>query len=134
MMPAEIFPTQVRTTCHGFAAAAGKAGALVAAVGFPFVTSEVTLFLLSGYAALIASVITFVTLPEPTQLDLQEVDTQWHLTRMGRRGEYRGPALYPQFLSWYERQKLYSSFAAAGGGGTTTTIADDHYNHAMDDF
>ncbi|KAK9271448.1 hypothetical protein L1049_027039 [Liquidambar formosana] len=34
VVPAEIFPTRFRSTCHGFQAAAGKAGAIVGAMGF----------------------------------------------------------------------------------------------------
>ncbi|KAF8044110.1 hypothetical protein BT93_A2175 [Corymbia citriodora subsp. variegata] len=33
VLPAELFPTRVRSTCHALSAAAGKAGALVAAFG-----------------------------------------------------------------------------------------------------
>ncbi|URE03584.1 Sugar transporter, partial [Musa troglodytarum] len=34
IVPAEIFPARLRSTCHGISAAAGKAGALVGAFGF----------------------------------------------------------------------------------------------------
>ncbi|XP_043691039.1 probable inorganic phosphate transporter 1-3 [Telopea speciosissima] len=34
VVPAEIFPARMRSTCHGISAAAGKAGALVGAFGF----------------------------------------------------------------------------------------------------
>ncbi|KAG2301920.1 hypothetical protein Bca52824_030571 [Brassica carinata] len=34
VVPAEIFPARLRTTCHGISAAAGKAGAIVGAFGF----------------------------------------------------------------------------------------------------
>ncbi|KAJ1298766.1 hypothetical protein BS78_01G479000 [Paspalum vaginatum] len=34
IVPAEIFPAQLRSTCHGISAAAGKAGAIVGAFGF----------------------------------------------------------------------------------------------------
>uniref|UniRef100_J3KTY9 H(+)/Pi cotransporter n=1 Tax=Oryza brachyantha TaxID=4533 RepID=J3KTY9_ORYBR len=36
IMPAEIFPAHVRTTCHGISAAAGKVGASRGAVGFMY--------------------------------------------------------------------------------------------------
>ena len=35
IIPSEVFPTQIRATCHGIAAAAGKAGAVVGGAGFP---------------------------------------------------------------------------------------------------
>ncbi|KAI9087480.1 hypothetical protein K1719_030620 [Acacia pycnantha] len=34
VVPAEIFPARLRSTCHGISAAAGKAGAIVGAFGF----------------------------------------------------------------------------------------------------
>ena len=34
IVPAEIFPARLRSTCHGISAAAGKAGAMVGAFGF----------------------------------------------------------------------------------------------------
>ncbi|XP_061364256.1 low affinity inorganic phosphate transporter 1-like [Gastrolobium bilobum] len=34
VVPAEIFPARLRSTCHGLSAAAGKAGAIVGAFGF----------------------------------------------------------------------------------------------------
>lgn len=34
VVPAEIFPVRLRSTCHGIPAAAGKAGAIVGAFGF----------------------------------------------------------------------------------------------------
>lgn len=33
VLPAELFPTRVRSTCHAISAASGKAGAIVAAFG-----------------------------------------------------------------------------------------------------
>lgn len=36
IIPAEIFPARLRSTCHGISAAAGKAGATVGAIGFLF--------------------------------------------------------------------------------------------------
>jgi len=34
IVPAEIFPARIRSTCHGISAAAGKAGAIIGALGF----------------------------------------------------------------------------------------------------
>ncbi|KAG6506006.1 probable inorganic phosphate transporter 1-8 [Zingiber officinale] len=36
IVPAEIFPARLRSTCHGISAAAGKAGAIVGAFGFQY--------------------------------------------------------------------------------------------------
>lgn len=36
IVPAELFPARLRSTCHGISAAAGKAGAIVGAFGFQY--------------------------------------------------------------------------------------------------
>lgn len=104
LIPAEAFPTQVRTTCHGIAAASGKLGALFAAVVFSYV-QELDMFLLSGYASFAACAVTFWTIPESQGLDLDELDKKWRLIQAGRKAEYRGPANHPQFLSYYEKHR-----------------------------
>ena len=38
VLPAELFPTRVRSTCHAISAASGKAGAIVAAFGLQSLT------------------------------------------------------------------------------------------------
>jgi len=38
VLPAELFPTRVRSTCHAFSAAAGKAGAMVGVFGIQYYT------------------------------------------------------------------------------------------------
>eukprot|EP00977_Amphora_coffeiformis_P019979 scaffold7729_cov172-Amphora_coffeaeformis.AAC.8 len=130
VLPAEIFPTQIRTSCHGVAAAAGKVGALTAAIFFPMVESDLDLFLVSGYASLAASIVTFYTIPETTGLDLLELDRKWRLILMGRRSEYQGPANHPRFLSFYERQR----WSARHHQHQQVVESDHHYNHAMDDY
>jgi hypothetical protein len=105
LIPAEVFPTEVRTACHGVAAASGKIGALLAAVAFSYV-QEVDMFLLSGYASFAACVLTFWTIPETLGLDLYEIDRKWRMILDGRKGEYRGDANHPKYLSYYERNKI----------------------------
>lgn len=105
LIPAEIFPTQVRTVCHGVAAASGKLGALLAAVAFNHVR-ELDMFLLSGYASFVACAVTFWTIPETLGLDLYELDRKWRMTLDGRKAEYQGDANHPKYLSFYERSKL----------------------------
>lgn len=104
LIPAEIFPTEMRTTCHGMSASAGKLGALIASIMFNFV-SEKGLFLFSGYASFIACCITFMTIPETTTLDLYEIDKQWRMILDGKKFEYEGPASDPKHLSFYERNQ-----------------------------
>ena len=102
LIPAEVFPTSMRAMCHGISACAGKFGALVASVLFNFCT-ERELFLFSGYASFAASLITFLTIPETTSLDLYEIDKQWHAVLRDER--YEGPATDPKYLSFYERNQ-----------------------------
>jgi len=102
LIPCEIFPTNMRAMCHGISASTGKLGALVASVLFNFV-SERDLFLFSGYASFAASLITFLTIPETTTLDLYEIDRQWHKILSSER--YEGPATDPRYLSFYERNQ-----------------------------
>ncbi|XP_078152639.1 putative inorganic phosphate transporter 1-3 [Carex rostrata] len=40
IIPAEIFPARLRSTCHGISAACGKAGAIVGAFGFQYASQE----------------------------------------------------------------------------------------------
>ncbi|KAL5570333.1 hypothetical protein UlMin_026908 [Ulmus minor] len=40
VVPAEIFPARLRSTCHGISVAAGKAGAIVGAFGFLYVAQS----------------------------------------------------------------------------------------------
>uniref|UniRef100_A0A7S4HRG1 Major facilitator superfamily (MFS) profile domain-containing protein n=1 Tax=Odontella aurita TaxID=265563 RepID=A0A7S4HRG1_9STRA len=105
LVPAEIFPTQMRSMCHGIAASAGKLGALLAAVLFNY-ANDTSLFLLSGYASFAACAITFVTIPETTFLDLYEQDRRWRMIVAGRKADYSGAADRPEFLSYYERRRL----------------------------
>ena len=105
LIPAEIFPTEMRTMCHGIAAASGKVGALIAAIMFHHFAA-VDLFLISGYSSIAACVITIWTIPETTSLDLYETDRKWRMTLEGRKGEYEGAANKPDFMSLYERNKV----------------------------
>ncbi|XP_021722010.1 probable inorganic phosphate transporter 1-3 [Chenopodium quinoa] len=40
VVPAEVFPARLRSTCHGISAATGKAGAIVGAFGFVYASQE----------------------------------------------------------------------------------------------
>lgn len=104
LIPAEIFPTEMRTMCHGISAASGKVGALIAAILFNY-SDEVQLFLISGYASFAACILTFITIPETTTLDLYEIDRKWRMILDGRKAEYEGLANSPEHLSYYERVK-----------------------------
>ena len=99
----EIFPTEIRTMCHGISAAFGKVGALVAAIIFNY-TNDVQIFMISGYTAMVALIITVCFIPETTQLDLFELDRKWRAIVEGRRMDYRGQADDVLHSSMYERR------------------------------
>jgi MFS family permease len=105
LIPSEIFPTQMRTLCHGIAAASGKLGALLAAIIFNY-CSEVDLFLICGYASCAGFLVTLVTIPDVTTLDLHEIDKLWSMILDGRKDHYMGDAMNPRNLSFYERLTL----------------------------
>jgi hypothetical protein len=105
LIPAEIFPTELRTMCHGISGASGKVGTLAAAVLFHRISAD-DMFLVSGYACFAALAVTIWTIPESTGLDLHELDRKWIMILEGRKGEYIGAANDPKHLSIYERTKL----------------------------
>eukprot|EP00980_Cylindrotheca_fusiformis_P015148 scaffold4183_cov137-Cylindrotheca_fusiformis.AAC.11 len=105
LVPAEIFPTEMRTLCHGICAAAGKIGALTAAVLFNFLKRDVDLFYICGYASFLACAITAITIPDTTGMDLLETDHKWRLASHGRLAEYDGAANHPNYVSMYERHQ-----------------------------
>ena len=104
LIPAEVFPTECRTMCHGISAASGKVGALIAAVLFSYV-DEMDLFLIAGVCSFAAAFFTFFTIPEISTLDLHECDRKWRMTLAGRKADYTGPANQPEYLSYIERRK-----------------------------
>jgi MFS transporter, PHS family, inorganic phosphate transporter len=78
--PAELFPTDVRTTGHGIAAGAGKLGAFVGAFLFPdFLAVTLGLnraMLVAGIVAAAGMLLTIATLPEPKGMSLEQLEKQ----------------------------------------------------------
>jgi MFS family permease len=103
LIPTEVFPTEMRTMCHGISAAAGKAGALCAAILFNFV-NEKDLFLISGYCSFVGMVVTWITIPETCTLDLYELDKKWQCILSEKN--YNGEANDLRHLSLIERWQL----------------------------
>lgn len=116
LLPAEIFPTEVRTACHGLSASAGKLGALIAATTFHKLdqNNQAGLFWICGVCSFLAAGITFCCIPDTTTLDLYELDREWRMVVDGRDGEYVGPAVDVQHLSFWERRRR--SNIGKGGG------------------
>ena len=105
MVAAEVYPTPVRATAHGFSAACGKLGALMAALIGSYVTSLSTRFLIVPWFGLLGAVVTFFFLPDTTGLDLKEQERRWAFIRAGREHEYHGVAIPPKHLSFWERMR-----------------------------
>jgi MFS family permease len=110
LIPSEIFPTEIRTMCHGIAASSGKVGALISAILFNYL-DEISLFYVSGYCSFVACAITFLTIPETVSLDLKELDRHWRSLREGEQQTYSGPATQPEFMSVYEAQECCAAEA-----------------------
>ena len=74
--PAEIFPVQVRTTCHGIAAAAGKIGAFVGTYALTALLPAIGLGKTSAIVAgisVLGLLVTLALLPEPKGESLEDI-------------------------------------------------------------
>ena len=78
--PAELFPTDVRTTSHGISAGAGKLGAFAGAFLFPdflAVTHGLNrAMVVAGIVAVIGLLLTLVTLPETRGKSLEQLEEE----------------------------------------------------------
>jgi MFS transporter, PHS family, inorganic phosphate transporter len=96
IFPAELFPTDVRTTGHGISAGAGKLGAFAGAFLFPdFLDSSVGLtgaMIIAGVVATVGLLLTIVTLPEPRGKSLEELTEYAYAEEPERLGTVQ-PAL-----------------------------------------
>jgi len=99
---AEVYPTAIRATAHGFSAAWGKMGALVASILYNYITIEQRFYVVPWFG-LAGALITFVWMPDTTGLDLKEQERRWNFIREGREHEYHGIAIHPNHLSLWER-------------------------------
>jgi len=99
---AEVFPTPIRATAHGFSAAVGKLGALLAAVMYNYISTQQKFYIVPWFG-LMGMLLTWLFLPDTTGLDLKEQERRWHFIRAGREHEYHGTAVHPKHLSLWER-------------------------------
>ncbi|OCT46997.1 putative inorganic phosphate transporter [Cladophialophora carrionii] len=76
LLPVEVFPTRVRGTAHGIAAASGKAGAIVTAFSFAQLTDAIGLSAVLGILAGIMALCAACTLliPETKGRTLDEIE------------------------------------------------------------
>lgn len=102
LVAAEVFPTPIRATAHGFSAAVGKMGALLAAVLYNYIDTQ-TKFYVVPWFGLAGALLTWLFLPDTTGLDLKEQERRWNFIRQGRESEYHGIAIHPKHLSLWER-------------------------------
>ncbi|CZS89007.1 hypothetical protein WAI453_010435 [Rhynchosporium graminicola] len=102
LIAAEVFPTPVRATAHGFSAAVGKSGALLATILYNYIDTQ-TKFYFVPWFGLAGMILTYVFLPDTTGLDLKEQERRWTYLRAGRGDEYHGIAVHPKHLSMWER-------------------------------
>ena len=76
LLPAEVFPTRVRGTAHGIAAASGKAGAILTAYAFATIVEKIglagVLGLFSGIMALAAAITLMI--PETKGLTIDDIE------------------------------------------------------------
>ena len=104
LVAAEVYPTAVRASAHGFSAACGKLGALFAAVLYNYIDTQ-TKFYVVPWFGLAGVVLTVVFLPDTTGLDLKEQERRWAFIRAGREHDYHGTAVHPKHLSLWERMR-----------------------------
>jgi MFS family permease len=102
LVAAEVFPTPIRATAHGFSAAFGKLGALTAAVIYDRYSTQ-KIFYIVPWFGLLGALVTFLFLPDTTSLDLKEQERRWYFIREGREQDYHGVAIHPKHLSLWER-------------------------------
>ncbi|KAF2718831.1 MFS general substrate transporter [Polychaeton citri CBS 116435] len=102
LVAAEVYPTPIRASAHGFSAAVGKLGALFASVLYNYIDVQ-TRFYVVPWFGLAGFIVTFFFLPDTTGLDLKEQERRWAFIRAGREHEYHGVAVHPKHLSVWER-------------------------------
>ncbi|KAJ4288125.1 hypothetical protein N0V90_012142 [Kalmusia sp. IMI 367209] len=102
LVAAEVFPTPIRATAHGFSAAIGKAGALLASVLYNYIDTQ-TKFYVVPWFGLAGALLTWLFLPDTTGLDLKEQERRWSYIRAGKEADYHGIAIHPKHLSVWER-------------------------------
>lgn len=102
LVAAEVYPTPIRATAHGFSAAVGKMGALLAAVMYNYISTQQKFYIVPWFG-LMGMLLTWLFLPDTTGLDLKEQERRWQFLRAGREADYHGVAVHPKHLSVWER-------------------------------
>lgn len=104
LVGAEVYPTPIRATAHGFSAAVGKLGALLAAVMYNYISTQQKFYVVPWFG-LMGMLLTWLFLPDTTGLDLKEQERRWQFIRAGHEESYHGVAVHPKHLSLWERMR-----------------------------
>ncbi|CAL8462225.1 g1756 [Coccomyxa elongata] len=105
LLPGEVFPTDIRATCHGISAATGKIGALVAGIWFAYLTNAGK-FYVAAFFNLAGLILTVLFVPNIMTLDLREGDRRFDAFMANKPEAYTGDATHPKNLSIFERYVL----------------------------
>lgn len=105
LIAGEVFPRNVRATAHGFSAAVGKSGALLATVAFNYIENR-TKFAVLAFVTVIGFILTLVFIPQTMGLNLAEQGRYWQAVEDGDPRDYHGVAIHPSHISLYERKVL----------------------------
>ena len=108
LVAGEIFPTNIRAGYHGFAAAMGKVGAIIASLWISYIPADKQdqVFLISSMFALLGWLVTAIWLPDTTGLELEEYDRLQRHALEGSFKNYHGEAVNPKHLSIWEYRFL----------------------------
>eukprot|EP00121_Abeoforma_whisleri_P014439 Awhi_evm1s13315 len=98
---AELYPTAIRSSCHGISAFFGKAGALFATILFGYFTVQ-NIFLTCAVVAGIGFVFTFIFLPNAANFNLIENDRYLEAILRNEETEYHGECRNPKYCSNFE--------------------------------
>jgi hypothetical protein len=99
-MAAETYPTELRGTFHGLSAYFGKLGALIANIGFGFLSSK-EIFWVSGACSVVGLVFTLFSV-DLTGVSLAEHDAQLELLYDDKLHRYKGKLNYRKHPSNFE--------------------------------
>lgn len=73
IVPAEIFPARLRSTCHGISGAFGKIGAIIGVFGFMYTEKHVRAMLFALVGCNLVGLMFTLLLPESKGLSLEEI-------------------------------------------------------------
>mmetsp|Transcript_8260 Transcript_8260/g.16480 ORF Transcript_8260/g.16480 Transcript_8260/m.16480 type:complete len:642 (-) Transcript_8260:64-1989(-) len=135
LLPAELFPTDVRSQAHGVAAAVGKLGALFGALLLTYGNQGNTLtiksiFLFCAACGFVGLVVTELFTPDVSSMDMSHTDDRWDLILLGRAEDYHGEAVKPEHLSYYER--MIGVHRTPNDVASTVTVPESSTVHLPD--